>query len=431
VIRRTDVPVELRERAVLPGDPAYPSVRSTYTVRGEPALVLRPYDAAQVAQSLTWTRARGLPLAVRSGGHGNGSTNVGGVVVDLSGIDGVEVGEGRLVRLGPGARWAEVAARLAPHGLAISSGDHGGVGVGGLATAGGIGWLAREHGLTIDRVRGALVVLAAGTTTWTDAEYEPDLFWGVRGAGRLLGVVTELVVEAAPVTDVGHAELLVDLDRDGAALRRWSRTMSAAPRQLSSTMTIFSRGTRSTGRLEAVANTADPGEAQELLSRLADGLPVIDAQAQLTPYAALVPRSHLHENVAQQSGFHAATNGFVPTLGRDSAAAVMAAATSSPHTLLQVRTVGGAVNDVPVGATAFAHRTGELLVGVNVMKPGTDRDLANAWAHVAPYASGLYLNLAGDTGPAAYARAFPGATGERLGELRRRYDAEGVFALGS
>ncbi|MFI6294681.1 FAD-binding oxidoreductase [Nonomuraea sp. NPDC050790] len=181
------VPGLLQGRIVVPGDERYRLLRSTYTTVAAPAAVLLPASAAEVVAALGYAREQDLPLSVRSGGHGlsGRSSNDGGVVIDLSAMNRVEVVDraARLVRVEAGARWAQVAQALAPHGLAISSGDHGNVGVGGLATGGGIGWLVRHYGLTADRIRAAEVVLADGSLVRTDADHDPDLLWAVRGAG--------------------------------------------------------------------------------------------------------------------------------------------------------------------------------------------------------------------------------------------------------
>ena len=148
-----------------------------------------------------------LPFSVRSGGHGvsGRSTNHGGIVLDLAAMNDIALpGSGTgLVRVEPGAQWLDVARMLQPHGLGISSGDYGGVGVGGLATAGGAGWLVREHGLTIDHVRAVEMVLADGSSVRADATTRPDLFWAVRGAGSNFGVVTAFEIAASPVSAVG------------------------------------------------------------------------------------------------------------------------------------------------------------------------------------------------------------------------------------
>src|SRR5690606_39069680 len=132
------------------------------------------------------------------------STNDGGLVIDVGALDEIEVldADARLVRLGPGATWKQVAAALDAHGWALTSGDYGGVGVGGLATAGGIGMLGRSHGLTLDHVRAAELVLADGSRVRASRTEHPDLFWAVRGAGANFGVVTSLEVEVDEVAEI-------------------------------------------------------------------------------------------------------------------------------------------------------------------------------------------------------------------------------------
>lgn len=195
----------LAGKIVTPGDPRYPPLRSTYTTTGSPAAVVLAQSAADVAAGLQLARERQLPVAVRSGGHGlsGGATNNGGLVIDLSKMTRVDILDrgARLVRVEAGARWAQVAPALAPHGLAISSGDHGNVGAGGLATAGGAGWLVRHYGLTIDHVRAVEVVLPDGTQVRADPLTEPDLLWVMRGAGAGAGIALAFEIEAIELRD--------------------------------------------------------------------------------------------------------------------------------------------------------------------------------------------------------------------------------------
>jgi FAD/FMN-containing dehydrogenase len=182
------IPASLADATVWPGDPAYARLASTYFRRGAPGIVLLPRTVEQVADAVGFAgRHPHVPLGIRSGGHGlsGRSTNDGGIVIDLRHLNGIEVLDpaARRVRIGPGARWREVAAALQPHGWALSSGDSGAVGVGGLATSGGIGLLARAHGLTIDRLVAARVVLADGSIVVADEHENQELFWAVRGAG--------------------------------------------------------------------------------------------------------------------------------------------------------------------------------------------------------------------------------------------------------
>src|SRR5262249_45296193 len=175
--------------------------------------------AADGAAALTFAREQDVPLAVRSGGHGisGRSTNEGGIVIDVGKLDQVELLDNGRVRVGPGARWGHVARALAPHGLAISSGDSGDVGVGGLAAAGGIGFLGRRYGLTIDHVAAADVVLADGTLARAD---DDELLWAIRGAGGNFGIVTAFELDAYPVGDVIYAYMVFDGRDSAAAIER-------------------------------------------------------------------------------------------------------------------------------------------------------------------------------------------------------------------
>ncbi|MET0419489.1 MAG: LLM class flavin-dependent oxidoreductase, partial [Actinoplanes sp.] len=226
--------------AVEPGDFGYAKVRSTYMRGGAPGLVIQPRDVDEVVQALAFARDQDVPLAVRSGGHGisGRSTNDGGVVIDLGSLNRIDVlsRADRLVRVEAGARWKDVAAALQPHGWALSSGDYGGVGVGGLATAGGIGWLARDRGLTIDHLRAASMVLADGTRVRVSDTENPDLFWAVRGAGANFGIVTSFDFEVDEVGDVGFGQFVYDASDAAGLLQRWGAAMEAAPRDVTTNL---------------------------------------------------------------------------------------------------------------------------------------------------------------------------------------------------
>ncbi|MEO7122197.1 MAG: LLM class flavin-dependent oxidoreductase [Lacisediminihabitans sp.] len=175
------IPDSIAANAIEPGDAGYSRVKSTYLRGGTPGLVIQVHNTGEVVDALAFARSNPeVPLGLRSGGHGisGRSTNDGGIIIDLSPMKAIEVMDEltRRVRIEPGARWKDVALALAPHGWALSSGDYGGVGVGGLATAGGVGWLVREHGLTIDHLRAVEMVLADGSVVRADEQENPDLF---------------------------------------------------------------------------------------------------------------------------------------------------------------------------------------------------------------------------------------------------------------
>ncbi|MGP4101190.1 FAD-binding oxidoreductase [Nonomuraea sp. KM90] len=423
------VPPELQGKIVVPGDQRYRLLRSTYTTVAGPAAVLLPGSTAEVAAALRFARERGLPLSVRSGGHGlsGRSSNDGGVVIDLSSMNRVQVIDraARLVRVEAGARWAQVAQALSPYGLAISSGDHGNVGAGGLATGGGIGWLVRHYGLTIDRIRAAEVVLADGTAVRADAEHEPDLLWAVRGAGAGAGIVVAFEIEAIELRDIGYAQIAVQVDRDGRALRRWADHLASAPRELSTAVTLLPHSRSLVASITAVV--AGGGEqrlraAVEPLLRIGATL---DQQAQIAPYSALVSMAHLHANVGQQPSM--TTNGLLTAMTDEDAAAIVAVASGPRRALVQLRSVGGAVNDVPADATAYAHRRHGTLVVASVFPPGRGAALDAAWRPLAGRVDGAYVGFESRPDKDAFERIYPGATGDRVRHLWHRHDPDGVF----
>jgi FAD/FMN-containing dehydrogenase len=382
-----------------------------------------------VVVALRYARDSGLPIAVRSGGHGlsGRSSNDGGVVIDVSGLNQVRVldRKTRLVRVGAGARWAEVARALAPAGLAISSGDHGNVGVGGLATGGGVGWLVRDYGLTIDRVRAAEVVLADGRIVRTDTDHEPDLFWTVRGAGAGVGIVTAFDIEATELRDIGVAQLALAADPDGSTLTRWAACLTRAPRELSTAAVLMSDGRRAVLSLTAVYAGPDIGRMRKAVAPLLEIGRLLDQSARRVPYSGLVSTAHLHPNLGQQPVD--TTNGLLPAMTPDAARAITAAAIGPRPALMQLRSVGGAVNDVAADATAYSHRDSNVLVVGTVFAPGDRAVLDRIWRPVGAHTRGAYANFESRPDAAAFRRFYPGATGDRVLAMWRQHDPDGVF----
>ena len=288
------VPASLADAAVKPGDPAYGRLTSTYFRGGAPGIVLLPRTVEQVVDAVGFAgRHLHLPLGIRSGGHGlsGRSTNDGGIVIDLRHLNGIHVLDpaARLVRIGPGARWRDVAAALQPHGWALSSGDSGAVGVGGLATSGGIGLLARAHGLTIDHLVAAHVVLADGSVVVADEHENRELFWAVRGAGANFGVVVSFDFVVDEVDQVGLA-LLTHLVQDPASfLVAFGEVASSAPRD---TTAVLLAGPGDTGPLAlTIAVVVDSADRDTIVARLqpfVELAPLVQHQVVVTPYAGVM-----------------------------------------------------------------------------------------------------------------------------------------------
>ncbi|WP_448070692.1 FAD-binding oxidoreductase [Georgenia yuyongxinii] len=419
------VPASLRGAAVEPGDARYAAVRSGYMRGGAPGLVLRPGDPAEVAEALAYARTQPVPLSVRSAGHGisGRSTNDGGIVVDVSRLNTIEVLDeaARLVRVGPGARWGQVAAALEPHGWAITSGDYGGVGVGGLATAGGIGFLGRRHGLTIDRLRAVELVLADGTPVRASDAENPDLFWAARGAGFTLGVATAFELEAAPVGNVGFAQLVFDAGDTAGFLQRWGAAVQASPRDVTSFLIM---GRPRGGEVVAQTMTViDSDDADTILARLQPfaGLGALVGQAvQIVPYAGVVSPQDPHQGQGEPVARSGLLEHLTPAFTADAARLIHSGETY----FFQIRAMGGAIADVAPDATAFAHRSANF--SVVAFGAGAQR-LDRFWDPMREHFTGLYVSFETDRHPDRLREAFPPRTLDRLLEVKRRYDPENVF----
>jgi FAD/FMN-containing dehydrogenase len=403
---------------VRPSDPRYELVRHVYCATGSPAAIVRVRDAGEVADALALALAGDGPFAIRSGGHGISSiaTNVGGTVIDLSRLNRVEVLGGRRVRVGPGARWRRVASELYPHGLAISSGDSGDVGVGGLATAGGLGLLARKYGLTIDRLVAAEITTADGETHRVSAAREPELFWAIRGAGANFGIVTAFEFDAAPTPVVAHGSFAFTPKDVAGFVERWGRTVEQAPREISAFLYLGG----SFAQASVVYAGQDSDAAAAALQPFTTLPDISGGQARLVPYAAVLPTTgapHLGQQNAR------ARTGLAVHLDRETSRRI--AHLAGTVDMVHIRSAGGAINDLPADATAYAHRHQNFCV--TALTGGRRGALDAAWERVHEYMDGIYLSFESAHGPSSVSEAFPEPTLGRLRALKKRWDPDHIF----
>ena len=423
------VPASLADAVIEPGDAGYSRVESTYARGGSPGLVLQVRNTDEVVEALAFARSHpDLPLAIRSGGHGisGRSTNDGGVVIDLPKLDTIEVLDqsNRRVRIGPGARWMDVAVALSPYGWALSSGDYGGVGVGGLATAGGIGWLSREHGLTIDHLRAVEMVLADGSVVRANDEENADLFWAVRGAGANFGIATSFEFEVDEVGDVGWAQLVLDASDTAVLLEKWGAAVEAAPRDLTSFIMLGRprRGHPTLAQVMAVVDSDRPDIIIDRLQPIADIAPMYGHSVVITSYASIMANAQGSDHVAQ--GEPSARSGLIEHVTPDFAAAAARLIQSGVVYFFQIRSVGGAVSGVDPDATAYGNRSANF--SVTAFGANGER-LDTAWDEVYGHFDGLYLSFETELRPERLNDAFPPKTLKRLRELKSRYDPDNVF----
>ncbi|MBN6042141.1 LLM class flavin-dependent oxidoreductase [Amycolatopsis sp. 195334CR] len=422
------VPAEMAE-VVEPGDLAYARLRSGYLRGGAPGIVLRAATNEQVVRALAYARRHpGVPLSRRSAGHGvsGRSTNDGGIVIDVSLMNAIEVLDERTrrVRIGPGARWGEVAAALEPYGWALSSGDYGGVGVGGLATAGGIGYLAREHGLTIDHLRAVEMVLADGSAVRADDTENADLFWAVRGAGANFGIVTAFEFEVDEVGPVAFAQLTQDASDVERYLVEWGQVVEQSPRDLTSFVILPPpRGGRPAVALShTMVHSADRETVLARLEPLAAISPMYAQDVTISSYAAVMDNAS--DDAPVSRGEPVSRSGLLRHVTPEFAAAAARVLRSGAIGWFQLRAVGGAVADVAADATAYAHRDANFSL---VVMGGDDEVVDAAWELLRPFLDGLYLSFESGLRPERLAEAWPPATLSRLRELKSQYDPEGVF----
>ncbi len=218
---------------IRPGDSEWESARRFHSGIGEPAAVIRAASVDDVRGAVRYAAAERLDIMIRGGGHSAWGGVPGGLTLDISALDAVEV-DGTRVRIGGGALWGGVAHALAERGLGLSSGDTASVGVGGLTLGGGIGWMVRAWGLAADQLVGAQLVTARGDVVEVTETSHPELLWALRGGGGNFGVVTRFDFEAHPLDGVVHA--VYGLEGDARpVLRVLADVLADAPRELTVT----------------------------------------------------------------------------------------------------------------------------------------------------------------------------------------------------
>ncbi|WP_353829313.1 FAD-binding oxidoreductase [Agromyces sp. SYSU T0242] len=418
-----------------PGTAGYEAGARVFAGEGTPDAVVRPTSAAEVAEAVRAAVAAGVPIAVRSGGHGSDPVG-GGLVIDLGALSAVELetdgaADGpRLVHVGPGAQWGDVAAALTPHGLAVSSGDTIDVGVGGLALGGGLGWFARSQGLTVDLVRAIELVTATGDVLSVDASSHPELFWALRGGGGNFGVATRFTFEARPLGALTGGHVQFDRSDARAVLGAFRDVFRDAPDQLNATLLVMPplMPELPAGPQLAVALEGDEAELRRLLEPMLSLPSVTEVALGPVAYADLLEESPPGTPPFVMVG----ANGFVPELSDAALDAFARALDADEPVMLLLRALGGAFSRVPADATAIAQRDGLALVAVTTLLPAdaaADEVSAarEAAAETASFTTGRYANFTPEFGADILAEIFPPATLDRLRAVKREVDPEDVF----
>jgi FAD/FMN-containing dehydrogenase len=427
-------------RLLLPADTGYEAVRrpaiDTFA-DARPAAVALCSGPADVADALAYAREHALPVVPRSGGHCfAGRSSTGGVVIDVSPMDAVEL-DGERARIGAGARLAAVYDALAAHGRTLPAGCGSDVGISGLTLGGGLGILGRMHGLLADSLVGAEVVLADGRVVECDADRDGDLFWALRGAGGCsFGVVTALTFTTLPAPAATGFRLLFDPADAAAVVDAWQRWSPDGPRELAASLLVTAPADPEEPLEVCVAGSMVGGEAETvaLLAQL-PAEPVSSAHAAGTHREA---KRFLVGTDDSADGMFASRNEFFREPLPRAAVEALVDGVARGRVAGQARELdfspwGGAYNDVAEDATAFAHRGERFLL----KQTATVTSFAGweaawewvtgSWSLMRPYGAGrAYVNFP-DPRLEDWPRWYHAGNYERLRAVKRRYDPGNVL----
>jgi FAD/FMN-containing dehydrogenase len=425
-----------------PGDTGYDEARRVWNgaIDRRPEVIARCTSPSDVATAVRMARERGLPLAVRGGGHGVGGLSVcdGGLVADLAPLKAIAVDpRTRTARAGAGVLWGELDAATQEHGFATVGGIVTHTGIAGLTLGGGIGWLMRRHGATVDNLLDADLVTVDGEQI--RATDDPELFWGLRGGGGNFGIVTSFEYRLHEVGTVVAGPLYFALEDAPEVLRGYRDFAAGAPDELTTILNLRPAPPLPLvpehlhGRPVLTIGVCHTGSEAALAPLRALGRPLLNAVAP-RPYTEL--QRMFDPTVPHGWHYHWRTCELPPlTDGAIDALCEQAARITSPRSYIIVFQLGGEMSRHH--DTAFVQREAAHNVNINaVWLPGDPeaerhrRWADEAYAALAPHSGGrAYVNFLADAPQARVRAAYGERTYARLAELKRRYDPDNVLRL--
>ena len=439
----------LHGEVIAPGDPSYDERRRVWngSVDRHPAAILRCADVADVRVAVTFARRTALPLAVRSGGHSFAGLSVcdHGIVIDLGAMKHIRVDpQQRTVRAQAGVLLGELDRATQAFALAVPVGSVTHTGLAGLTLGGGIGWLMRKHGLTVDQLLSVQMVTADGKTLTASHTENPDLFWGVRGGGGNFGIITSFELRLHAVGPTVHSGLLLwPLEQGPQVVRRYRDWAASAPDELTTALIL-----RRAPETDAVPEEMRGKRAVMVASCWVGPLERADTVTE--PLRHLVPspvdlssaRSFVeHQGLFDPNfphGMWASSRATDVSALTDDVLDTMldhAARIRSGRSAITAWQLGGAVARVGAMETPFGSRSSANLIdflGATSSAQGFERE--RSWAHdgwtaLAPHHAGAYVNWLMEEGEERVRQSYGVERYERLRELKRRYDPDNVFRL--
>lgn len=441
-----------RGEVIDPGHPAYDRARVVWNARIDrrPQLIARCTGVADVLVALKLARERGALVAVRGGGHDVAGNAVcdGGVVIDLSPMKGARVDPARrTVRAQAGLTWAELDRETQAFGLATTGSQCSMTGISGVTLGGGIGWLMRQHGLTIDNLISVDMVTADGRLVTASAEENQELFWGLRGGGGNFGIVTEIELRLHPVDQVVVAMLMHPAERFADALRAYQEFTATEPDACTTGFLCMVLPPLpqvppelhgKPGVIIISCYNGPRADAEPALQKLrAFGPPAAEI---VTPMPYLALQSMFNGSPAGDYGYgQSIRSNYLPRLGDGAIEAILAQLREMPSALclFEMIHLGGAVARVGEDETAFPRRTAEFFsIFQATWADPADAERNTRWTHESweatrRFSSGGTLTsfLDGDEPQDRVREAFGEAKMERLTALKRAWDPTNFFRL--
>ncbi len=444
------LPDGFRGQAIRPGDAEYDKARAVYNrmIDKRPALIVRPTSAADIRDAVAFARQQRLPLAVRCGGHSVAgvSTVEGGVLVDLSSLKGVHIDPERGTAIAnAGVLWGEYDRVAEMFGLATPGGRVTTTGVGGFCLGGGYGWLSTKYGLTCDNLVGADLLTASGELVHVTDDTNPELMWGLRGAGANFGVVTSFEFRLHPIRPLMLAGLLgvPNDERAGEVARRYRDYVEQAPDDLVTSLFTGLAPPEDfvppelVGQpvlLMGVAWLGDPSDAEAAVAPLreitAGGLDLVQPMP-YTTFQTLLDSSNPHGWLNYHGGMH--LTGLTDSVLDDYLA--NGREIGSPMTAGVIFRHGGAISRVGEDDTAVSDRSAPYMAHpIACWEDPADTDREMAWVEqykqaFAPVRTGgVYLNFEPDTSEENVRTGFGAGKFERLAALKEQWDPENIFS---
>jgi hypothetical protein len=425
---------QISGHVITPETPDYESARLIFNRAFDrrPALIVRCAGGPDVVRALEFAQNQNLPLAVRGGGHNRAGFSVcdGGVVIDLSGMNRVEVDAGkRVARAEAGALVSDLDRATQQFGLATTSGGCPTVGIAGLTLGGGEGLLMSKYGAACDNLLSAQLVTVDGKQVEASQTSNPDLFWAIRGGGGNFGVATALEYRLHPVTDILKGTLTYPPGRIPELLQAFAKFVATAPDDMNAVCGVLpsERGLRF---WMLACYFGQPRDGNDLLRPLRALKPQEDNVRVMSYLEGQAGAGFLRAPVA-----HFQTDLFLPEL---SAAAISTITTATndapPNTRVFIVPLYGAITRVGLSDTAFALRQpGYELDIVGLWNAPAEKASAVQWVkslrdNLKPFAHGVYVNQLGETSE-ELVRAAYGPNNARLVEIKKKYDPTNVLRL--